>query len=186
MAEQRNILSENAPLILIGGLGIGAYVFIIKPLLETLGLKDSSEDKAYAKEKIKLDKTAFDPKFINNAPKGSGMFNAATGKALAQKLYDAKGFFNDNEDKVFGVFKQCKAKSDVSTIAYYFNSLYSKDLHSYLDFLDQAEMTKVQNIIDDLPNYRKATNVTATTTKAKVAAATKKVTTKFKLNTGKI
>ena len=186
MAEQRNILAENAPLILIGGLGIGAYVFVIKPLLESLGLKDSAEDKAYTKKEKQLNLTAFDPKFLNAVPKVSGIFNAATGKALAEKLYDAHGLFNDNEDKVYGVFKQCKAKSDVSTIAYYFNCMYSKDLHSYLDFLDQAEKTKIQDIIEVLPNYRKAGNVTATTTKAKVAAATKKVATKFKLDSGKI
>lgn len=181
------MVKENSSLLLITAIVSGGYYFVVKPLLETVGLKDSSEDKRYKKNRTAYDLTAFNPAFLNKAPKGSGIYDSKTGKSLAKRIYDAKGFFNDDESKVYAVFKTFKAKSDVATVAFYFVQQYGKDMHSYMSFLSQSEMEKIYIYITSMPDYRRAVKPTSSTTQKKVQAATKQVSKKYKMfDTGKI
>lgn len=97
----------------------------------------------------------FDPKWYKTGGSGTYLLNSASATLLAKNIYDSKGYFNDDEDKLFGVFKSLKTKSQVSYLAEFFYKKYSKDLVAYLQtFLNDDEMARLKKIIDPLPNYK--------------------------------
>ena len=93
-------------------------------------------------------------KFLSTVPAGALLLTQAGAAAYVDDLYDATGFFNDDEDKIYGVFRAMKTKSQVAALAKRFNQLKSKDLYSYLDeYLNDEELLKVKAIIDQKPTY---------------------------------
>jgi len=71
---------------------------------------------------------------------------------LAKKLYDAKGFFNDDENAVYSVFQSIPYKSYICQLTIAFESLYSKNLINYLDFLSADEKSKIFDYIGKMKN----------------------------------
>ena len=71
---------------------------------------------------------------------------------LAKKLYDAKGFFNDDENAVYSVFQSIPYKSYVCQLTVAFESLYNKSLINYLDFLSADEKAKIFDYIGKMRN----------------------------------
>ncbi|MFC4633501.1 hypothetical protein ACFO3O_06260 [Dokdonia ponticola] len=77
--------------------------------------------------------------------------------ALAKKLKEAKGTFNDDEKAVGNVFgKLLRDKTQVCSVSRAFYDVYKKDLWQHLDsFLSVKEMqTLVTNPVRKLPNYQ--------------------------------
>ena len=77
--------------------------------------------------------------------------------ALAKRLKQAKGTFNDDEKAVENVFsKQLRDKTQVSSVSRAFYDVYKTDLWQYLhSFLSTKEMqTLVTNPVRKLPNYQ--------------------------------
>lgn len=73
---------------------------------------------------------------------------------LCLKLYDSKGLFYDNPDKVNSVFQLLNSKAQISYLSFVFNKLFDKDLLSYLkQFLNSDELAKISNIIKNKPLY---------------------------------
>lgn len=71
---------------------------------------------------------------------------------LAKKLYDAKGFFNDDENAVYSVFQSIPYKSYICQLTVAFESLYNKNLINYLDFLSADEKSKIFDYIGKMKN----------------------------------
>lgn len=71
---------------------------------------------------------------------------------LAKKLYDAKGFFNDDENAVYSVFQSIPYKSYICQLTVAFDSLYNKSLINYLDFLSADEKSKIFDYINKMKN----------------------------------
>ncbi len=77
--------------------------------------------------------------------------------ALAKRLKQAKGTFNDDEKAVGNVFgKILRDKSQVCSVSRAFYDVYKTDLWQHLDsFLNVKEMqTLVTNPVRKLPNYQ--------------------------------
>ncbi len=90
------------------------------------------------------------PKTIKQLPRVKAI-------ALAKRLKEAKGTFNDDEKAVGNVFgKLLRDKSQVCSVSRAFYDVYKKDLWQHLDsFLSVKEMqTLVTNPVRKLPNYQ--------------------------------
>jgi hypothetical protein len=74
---------------------------------------------------------------------------------LAAKIYDSKGIFADEPDKLNSVFQQLNSKAQISYLSFVFNKIYDKDLFTYLtQFLNSTELTKISNIIKNKAFYK--------------------------------
>lgn len=144
------------------GLGIGAIILYkvfsgFQSVAEKIGLKDDKNDKNInAFEVSDLFKKAFNPLFYkglstSSKPKTLLVYKEIDAINMAKKIYDAKGFFNDNESVVIGVFRQQSSVATVSQLSDIFLRVYKQDLWAYLSFLDSAEKTQITNIINSLP-----------------------------------
>jgi hypothetical protein len=72
----------------------------------------------------------------------------AAKKTLSDQLWDAKGLFNDDEDKVYAVFRTMNYQTSLSSLADYFLNYKGKDLLSWLkDFLSEEEFKNLSSII---------------------------------------
>lgn len=71
---------------------------------------------------------------------------------LAKQIYDSKGLFNDDEEKIYGAFQACKNQAQISIMSGFFLNNYKRDLWSYLQsFLDIEQQAKIYNIIKGKP-----------------------------------
>ncbi len=89
-------------------------------------------------------------------------FALTTGQAttMCKTIYDSFGAFNDDEDTVIGVFKQCQTKANCSFLSYVWQQLYGSDLLTYIrgglwpsDRLSDADVNTINQYISRLPNY---------------------------------
>jgi len=86
----------------------------------------------------------FNPTYFRNVP-GAKILTVQSGDLLANKIHEAKGFFNDDEAAVYGVFQALTFRTQVSFIAWRFYTLYNKSLIGYLqeNFLNEQEIANV-------------------------------------------
>jgi hypothetical protein len=158
MAKAASIFKNKA--VIYGGLILGGYYLILKPILEGLNLKDTREEKEAAQlqnktENLDLSKDYWNPNWFAS---GAGKYTVALlpeeiAKAYVKRLKNAEGYVNDDEEAIFAVFRLLKAKSQVSWLAYWFNKQYKKDLYTWLRdaVLNEKELNTVLNIIGKLP-----------------------------------
>lgn len=67
---------------------------------------------------------------------------------LVQKIYEAKGFFTDDENAIYSFFRDLQSKRQVSLFAYYFKQEKKISLNSFLDsFLNADEIENIIKII---------------------------------------
>lgn len=62
---------------------------------------------------------------------------------LADKIYNAKGYFNDDENAVFSVFQTIPYQSIVGQLTVAFENKYKQSLINYLSFLNTEEKAKI-------------------------------------------
>lgn len=133
-------------------------------LLETLGIRDSAEEKKADADVAAVDPVAnsvdspFNPNFQKTRPAGCKMLTDATTTALAAQIYDSVGRLYDDPEAAFGAFKRCANWVMVSQIAAKFNAKYSKDVYSWMkikyDTTSQKEvLVKIVNYCRSLPKY---------------------------------
>lgn len=157
---------------LIANLALGAlgYFAVVEPLLESVNLKKTSEERAddISVEKgggggaKPADQNPWSPQYVKNlidqSSTGGYSTKLLTVSALnkfASDLYDAKGslfsskpFWNDDEELVYAVMRSLSSKSQLSQLAGHFISTYRQDLWEYLrSFLNNEELAKVTNIV---------------------------------------
>jgi hypothetical protein len=88
--------------------------------------------------------------------KGQTKFDTDVYHKYAKTLYDAKGFFKDNENSVLDVFRNLQTQYQLSYLAKFFSAFYNKDMLSYLKtFMDDDNLEDVLEIIKNYPQYYK-------------------------------
>lgn len=135
--------------------GIGAvYFLIIRPVLQSVGVIKTKEEKQQEKQEQEYatgSNSPFNPAYYKQAGSGALLVTKAVALQLAKELYDAHGFFNDDEEQVYGALRQLKAKTQLSWVADVFYQQYKQDLYTYLrSFLDDSEMKIVNGIATNL------------------------------------
>lgn len=92
--------------------------------------------------------------FLSTIPAGGLLLTQNYAANLVNQLWDATGFFNDDEETIYGVFRSLKTKSQVAALAKKFYELKGQDLYSYLkNYLNDSEMLTLAGIIDGKPKY---------------------------------
>ncbi len=75
-------------------------------------------------------------------------------KVVGDMIYNAHGFWNDDEDAVFSAFARLKNRAELTLLSDYFKRLYKVDLFVYLqNFMNPGELTKINDIVKKLPTY---------------------------------
>lgn len=148
---------------------VGAgYFLVLKPILEKLGLKKSAEEKAL--EDINYIPPAGNV-WAGSAYKqvpGALLLTSSVAKKYAKQIYDAFGFFGDDEAVIFGIFRSLKTQSQVAWLAKAFKELYGTELLTFLQKgsktsqiwrpassgLNADEMNTILAIIKSKPKYK--------------------------------
>jgi hypothetical protein len=131
-------------------------LFIVYKVLQKLGIIKTSEEAKEEKQLANLESSNYWDfnKFLNTVPKGTLVLTQGGASAYADDIYNAKGVFNDDEDKVFAVFRAMKTQSQVASLAKRFNQKYSKDLYTFVrGFFNDDEMLTIKKLLDSKPKY---------------------------------
>lgn len=143
------------------GLAAGAYFLVVVPVLQALGLKEDAADRI-VNDAEAGNLPGGNPWLPNywKAARCSSVIDAMTAKSYAQKIYDAFGFFGDDEAAVIAVFRGLRTKCDVSRIADEFAMEYDADLFGYIKSgstgsgfwggLSTEDLVKVVQIVNGL------------------------------------
>lgn len=145
--------SPIIPLVGAGILALGGY-----KLFQKLGLLKTKEDRETEKNIESAEKVPDSANFFSptaKIPKGSLLLTAAGAAALAKKLMKARGFFNDDEEAIYGIFRSLKTRSQITSLAFAFQKLYGKDLYFWLKAIMSAgELAVVVKIVNSKPKYK--------------------------------
>lgn len=142
-----------------GAIALGSFLgwrYVVAPLFETLGLKQTSEEKLMDKiENLEIDRDYWSASFYTKAPANHNALILSTAKAneLAAQIKNAKSIWNDDESAIYAALRQCQYKTQVSYLVYWFNRLYALDLYTWLKdkVLNDKEMRTVLTITEKLP-----------------------------------
>lgn len=148
---------EAQSYIMIGGAVVAVIVVFvvlkgtgnaIGSVLETLGLKDSANDKQAESATKQAEKLGHwrDTYVSTINPKTHTFKNIGTQAKtdeMVKTIYDSIGLIYDSPEKIVGVFNQLAYKTQVCILAYNFRLKYKKDLLSFLvDKLDTESQKK--------------------------------------------
>ena len=148
-----NGINKINPNIIFAIGGIAILYFGGRKILQALGVVNDSTDTAAQNFK---DQNFWNyNKFLTDAPPSTLLLSSAFGYNLAEQIYNSYGYFNDDEDTLFSIFRNLKTKSQVASLAYWFNKKYNKDLINYISsFLNSSELLALNDIIKVKPNYK--------------------------------
>lgn len=133
-----------------------AGLFIVYKIMQKIGVVPTAASTQAAQNLQQLESASYWDynKFLSTLPAGAALLTMAGAAAYVDDLWDATGTFNDDEEKIYGVFRAMKTQSQVAALAKRFNQLKNKDLFGYLnDYLNETELLKVKAIIDQKPKY---------------------------------
>lgn len=130
MSNQNTFIKDNALLLILGGVVvIVGYDKIVAPLLELIGLKKDANTIAIEQQQLST-QSAWNPNFWKN--KNSIILTNAAATNYVNQIWNSVGWLQDDFEKVFGIFKTLKTKSQVSFLADKFLQLKQKDLLTWL------------------------------------------------------
>jgi hypothetical protein len=144
------------PNTVIKGVATLAGLYLVYKVLQKVGVVPTAASTAATQNLQQLQAANYWDynNFLATAPAGHALLTQAGAAAYVDDLWDATGTFNDDEEKIYGVFRAMKTKSQVAALAKRFNQLKSFDLYNYLEnYLNESELLKVKAIIDQKPNY---------------------------------
>lgn len=142
--------TAKAMVILVGGLAavVILVVYINKTfggigkffgsVTDALGITDSTQTTALknavssAQQQAASSASPWSPQFYKSAPPGAALMTQATADSIASEIWDSVGIFSTDITQVIAAIKQLNAQSQVSFLADRFNTLYNKDLLSWL------------------------------------------------------
>lgn len=133
-----------------------AGLFIVYKIMQKVGIVPTAAANAAVQNLQQLEAANYWDynNFFKTAPPGHALLTMAGAAAYVEDLWDATGYLNDDEEKIYGVFRAMRTKSQVAALAKRFNQLKNKDLYGYLnDALNESELLKVKSIIDQKPTY---------------------------------
>lgn len=135
----------------------------INELLATFGLARDVEGKQIDAEIVNPYSPFSYRSFLAAIPTGTQVVYLTnnSAKALAKKLYDAFGVFNDDEEAAIGVFKALKNQVQAAQLSRVFFETYGMDILKFLeggiypqDRLSQRDVVQIIDYVNKLPKYR--------------------------------
>lgn len=137
------------------GFGVGLYFVVIKPILETLNVVDTATEKKERKLIEKFDTSEFwSPNYwkkLSTTGKVK-LTKKQTALDLAKRIYESKKFFNDDENKLYSVFRLINYQTQVSWVAFNFDLLYQSDMWNYIkSFTNREEQAEIIKLIAAKP-----------------------------------
>jgi hypothetical protein len=145
-------IKGNEGLVLKAALIGAGYLFVVRPLLKSIGVIETAEDRERKRteQQNATGNGPFNPNYYKSRPV-TELVTKASADAFAKKLHDAIGYIWDDEGEVYGVFRQMKYKATVSWVAERFYATYGEDLYSYLSRnMNSDEMAQVNGIVNNL------------------------------------
>lgn len=97
----------------------------------------------------------FSPNYYKQFQEGEAIFQS-TGNVLqwANEFNNSFGYFNDDEDKAYGVLRSIPDGVALSQVSEKYNNKFGEDLESKLKSFDKDEQNIVGNILSEKPPYR--------------------------------
>ncbi len=151
---------DDSKILLYGGGLLIVYFGILRPILEKLGIaRSQAEQQLINQQNLPNSKNPFSPVYWKQIP-GAKLITKNATNALAKRLYEAMGYFSDDEPAIFSVFSQLKYKTQVSWLADNFQQIYKMDLLDFLKRgkgqmpqagLSETELQQILNIVNTLP-----------------------------------
>ena len=164
---------NRTKVILIQGIvvtvGMGILLFVVhrkKKSRDSKAIAFFSElQREIAPDSVGLvESNAFDIRYWENIGKKLKepiyMPTAASAKSYAKGIHDAWGIIDDDENKIYGVFRALKDQVQVSQVAYHYYQSSSDKINLIDDLkgkLSTGEVSQVLDIVKKLPPYRKPT-----------------------------
>ena len=148
----------NINTVLVVGAAVGAYFFVLKPILEATGIKSTAEEEETKRKAADLEnKGIWDPMsaLMKKYPSGTTfqLLKAAEAERLASNIKNAWGYINDDEEQVYAQFRAIRFQSQVSSIVDAYRKLYNQDLQNTLrSNLSSSEFAVITNIISSKPS----------------------------------
>lgn len=155
------LIDANIPTPVLVGVGVIGF-FVVKSALEKLGIWRSGDTRD-------LDSASSDPlrwwnpTFWRSKPTNISYTNPiteSTARQMAKNIYDAFGWFNDNEEQAINVFKQLPSQAAGSFVSYAFQNEYNMDLLTFLrggswpqDRLSDNDVNTIDDFVNGLPKY---------------------------------
>lgn len=167
-----NIARTNPKALIIGGTATIAGIWIGVAVFQNKRKKRDQKAIAFFSELQRdiapdsvglVESNAFDIRYWENIGKKIKkpiyMLTVASAKAYAKDIRDSWGVFDDDEDKIKGVFRAMKDQVQISQLAYqYYQN--SKEKINLIDDLksrlSKDEVGEVLGIVKKLPQYRVA------------------------------
>jgi hypothetical protein len=151
-----NFIKDNAAIIIIGVLAVGAMTKLLNPILELLGLSKDAGTINIENENTNSN-SAWNPNFWRTQPNATILTNAAASDMI-NKIWNSVGYISDDFELVFSVFKQLRTKSQVSYLVAKFQEQKGKDLLTWLlggiypyDRYSSSEVNQLINYVNQLP-----------------------------------
>jgi hypothetical protein len=157
MAKQNQDINPNT-ILAVGGLAL--LFFGGRAILQKLGIVSTAADQAAQLEtQAQMQQLSsgnyFDPDYWRTGGAGTLLLTMGAANNYADILKNAKGYFNDDEAAVYGVFQSLKTRSQVSFLAMVFFQKFNVSLLGYLQtFMNDAELTTVAKITNKLPAFK--------------------------------
>lgn len=114
--------------IAVAVVGSIVYFGLVNPILKSVGLKDSAEDKEKEKALEKERKENYWQQTYYENKQNLLTLNAMGANEIADGIYNSWGLFNDDESTITSVFGKIKTKSDLSYVASRYYALHKSDL----------------------------------------------------------
>ena len=97
----------------------------------------------------------FSPNYYKQFKEGEAIFQS-TGNVLewANEFNSSFGYFNDDEDKAYGVLRAIPDGVALSQVSEKYNNKFGEDLEAKLKSFDKDEQNIVGNILSEKPAYR--------------------------------
>lgn len=133
---------------------VGAGVLLLtlgKGIKSLFSFGNDAADQAAQQQLNQLNSTnCFSPNYYKSIP-GALILTNSSALNIAKIIYDAKGFFNDDEAAVYGAFQSLKAKTQVSYLSEVFFNKYKVGLWGYLqNMFNEKELAQVATIVNKL------------------------------------
>lgn len=148
----------NINTLLVVGAAVGAYFFVLKPILEATGIKSTAEELETKRKAADLDNKGIwdNVKALQKKyPIGTTfqLLKIVEADQLARNIENAWGTFNDDEEQVYAQFRAIRFQSQVSSIVDAYKKLYNADLQNTLKSnLSSSEFAVITNIISSKPS----------------------------------
>jgi hypothetical protein len=146
-------------LIFKASIAVGVYFLVIKPLTEKLGLKASSAEKEAEKileqqeTKINIWQGTEAVKRAAGANSTIKLLSYSSAASKADGIQDSFSFYNDNEERIYAIFRDLNAQTQVASLVDQYRLRHKADLLNALKSnLSTTEVNEITKIIDQKPS----------------------------------